>query len=225
VKVQENELIRLLFGDEAEEALNPDERLRRWAEAFDAWLEERRTQFSPNVGPDSHKAWAEFLAFTRKAPWEVRVEDVEAYIEALEGKGLQAGTIQKRLTGLKKFFKYCQEYRIDPKCEAGFNPAAMARRPIVKGYEKANYLSLEEEKALLEVIRNDPSVIGKRDYALFSLLLRTGCRAASATCYAALHMCINVLTTANNLANIQYRSAKSFSLLTHAHLCPLLEHS
>jgi hypothetical protein len=43
--------------------------------------------------------------------------------------------------------------------------------------------------------------------------------------WAALHMCINVLSNANNLANIQYRSAKSFSLLTYAHLCPLLEHS
>jgi integrase len=50
----------------------------------------------------------------------------------------------------------------------------------LKRNEKAETLSKEAEEALLEVIRNDPSVIGKRDLALFSLLLRTGCRAKEA---------------------------------------------
>jgi hypothetical protein len=45
-----------------------DERLWRWAVAFEAWLEERRTGFHPNVGFDSHLAWSEFLAFTGKPP-------------------------------------------------------------------------------------------------------------------------------------------------------------
>jgi hypothetical protein len=33
------------------------------------------------------------------------VEDVEAYIKALKGKGLLASMIHKRLTGLKNFFE------------------------------------------------------------------------------------------------------------------------
>jgi hypothetical protein len=62
------------------------------------------------------------------------VEDVQAYIEALEGVGLRAGTIQKRVTGLKKFYEHCQENGIDVQCEAGFNPVAKARRPKVIRY-------------------------------------------------------------------------------------------
>jgi integrase len=189
---QPGELIRLIYGEEpsaGDGAGNLDERLLRWADAFDAWLEERYTKFSRNVGPDSHRAWVEFLAFTRKEPWEVDVEEVEAFIEVLEERGLSAGTIQKRMTGLKSFYTFCQEKGIDRRCKAGsrsgscgikFNPAASARRPRVKQYAKANYLNLEEEEALLSVIKKDPSVIGKRDYALFLLLLRTGCPAGEA---------------------------------------------
>jgi hypothetical protein len=156
---QPGELIRLIYGEEpsaGDGAGNLDERLLRWADAFDAWLEERYTKFSRNVGPDSHRAWVEFLAFTRKEPWEVDVEEVEAFIEVLEERGLSAGTIQKRMTGLKSFYTFCQEKGIDRRCKAGsrsgscgikFNPAASARRPRVKQYAKANYLNLEEEEA------------------------------------------------------------------------------
>ncbi len=124
MKVQSSELIRLLYGDEAEGAIQPEERLRRWADPFDAWSDERSTGFNLNVGEDSYTAWKEFLAFTLKAPWDIQVEDVEAYIKALKGEGLRAGTIHKRLTGLKKFYEHCQENGIDALCEAGFNPAA-----------------------------------------------------------------------------------------------------
>ena len=72
------ELVRLLYGEYVGEKAQSDKRLQRWAEAFDEWLDVRRTRFSPNVGEDSHRAWAEFLAFTRKAPWDIQVEDVEA---------------------------------------------------------------------------------------------------------------------------------------------------
>jgi integrase len=174
------ELIRLLFGKMAEEAIVPDDRLRRWVEAFDDWLEVRRRDFSQNVGKDSYAAWKDFLTFKRKAPWDIQVEDVEAYIEDLKGKGLRAGTIQRRLTGLKKFYEYCQENEIDAQCVEGFNPVAKVRRPKVEMYKKANYLSQEEEKALLEAIGSDPSATGKRDHALFTLLLRTGCGAGEA---------------------------------------------
>ena len=93
---------------EADGEIQPGDKLRRWAEAFDAWLEVRRTRFSPNVGKDSYLAWKEFLAFTRKTPWDIQVEEVEAYIAALKGKGLRAGTIQQPMTELKKFYEHCQ---------------------------------------------------------------------------------------------------------------------
>jgi hypothetical protein len=44
-------------------------------------------------------------------------------------------------------------------------------------YERANYLSEAEERDLLESIRRDRSPMGKRDYALILMLLRTGWQA------------------------------------------------
>ena len=85
-------LLEFLFGESAEIAQRGvSERLMRWAEAFDEWLEVRRTRFSPNVGKDSHKTWAEFLAFTRKAPWDIQVGDVEAYIKPVQGSKVILG--------------------------------------------------------------------------------------------------------------------------------------
>jgi integrase/recombinase XerC/integrase/recombinase XerD len=168
------ELVKLLNMEEGE--VN-GERMERWGQAFEDWMEERRTRFSQKVAKRSHLAWREFLASTRKAPWEVGVEDVEGHIAELEKRGLRPGTILDRLAGLSKFYEHCQKKGIDPVCEAGFNPASQARRPKVVQYEKANYLSRAEEAALLEAIRQDPSPMGKRDYALILMLLRTGRRA------------------------------------------------
>src|SRR3990170_2990108 len=171
------ELVRLLYGDEGGEGQAMGERMRRWGEAFETWLEERKTRFSPNVGKEAYNAWEDFLGFTQKPPWEVRVEDIEVYVEALKKRGLSIGTIHKRLTGLAKFYKHCQERGIEAECGGVFNPVAGASRPRLTQYEKANFLSEEEEAALLEAIRRDPTPTGKRDYALFLTLLSTGLRA------------------------------------------------
>ena len=171
------ELVRLLYGDEGGEGQAMGERMRRWGEAFETWLEERKTRFSPNVGKEAYNAWEDFLGFTQKPPWEVRVEDIEVYVEALKKRGLSIGTIHKRLTGLAKFYEHCQERGIEAECGGVFNPVAGASRPRLTQYEKANFLSEEEEAALLEAIRRDPTPTGKRDYALFLTLLSTGLRA------------------------------------------------
>jgi len=165
------ELVSLLKIDAAEV---DGERLESWAQAFQDWLEERRARFSPNTAERSHLAWREFLAFTEKAPWEVRIADVEGYVAELEKRGLCAGTITNRLAGLSTFYEYCQEKGIDPLCETRFNPAKKAQHPKVVKYERANYLSRAEEEALLEAIMRDPSPMGKRDYALILMLLKTG---------------------------------------------------
>ena len=126
------------------------------------------------MAADSCRAWKEFLALSGKSPWEATVADVEAYVEALQKRKLRPATVKVRLAGLTKFYEYCQAQQIDGECEAGFNPVRGARRPKVKDYEKANYLSRKEEAALLETIRQDPSPMGKRDYALILMLITTG---------------------------------------------------
>jgi integrase len=152
-------------------------RLLRWAQAFESWIAERRARFGPDVAPASLNAWREFLAFCGKPPWEATTADVEGYVGALTKRKLQPGTISHRLARLANFYQYCQAHAVDPQCEAGFNPVAAVSRPEPPPLEKARYLTLSEEASLLAAIRRDPSLLGKRDYALFLLLLRTGWKA------------------------------------------------
>ena len=163
--------LQLLDLDEAGAA---GERLQRWAQAFEAWLAQRRSHLAATTAQISYTAWREFLALTRKPPWDATVPDVEAYVAALTKRKLRPATIKLRLTGLARFYKYCQVNNVDPQCPGGFNPVAGVRRPDEVKYEKANYLSRKDEAALLAAIRRDPSPMGKRDYALFLMLLRTG---------------------------------------------------
>lgn len=165
------ELIKML---DLPEGAGLDERTRRWAGAFEAWLEERRRAVNRSTGSDSYRAWGEFLALSGKVPWEVDGEDVGAYIRHLEERRLRPTTIGHRLAGLGSFYAYCQEHGVDPECGPSFNPVKGAQRPRVVNYEKARCLSEKEENALLEAIRGDDSPISKRDYALFLTLLRTG---------------------------------------------------
>ena len=177
-----SELLNLLNieeGGSGDRCKVDGERMESWGQAFQDWLEERRTRCNPKTGERSYLAWREFLAFTGKAPCEVRIEDVEGHVAELEKRGLRAGTIAGRLACLSNFYEHCQEKGVDPLCETGFNPAKKAHHPRVVKYERANYLSRAEEAALLEAIQRDPSPMGKRDYALILMLLRTGWKAGS----------------------------------------------
>ena len=165
------ELIRLLGGGRAR---REDVRLRRWREAFQEWLRERKANFSKNVGEDSQHAWEEFLSFVKKPPWEVKKEDVESYFAWLQKKGLSTETIWKRRTGLSKFYQYCEEKGIEGGEGGVFNPVKMTKPPKGGSYEKANYLERLEEAALLEAMRRDSSTLAKRDLAFFLALLKTG---------------------------------------------------
>ena len=163
----------LLYGDDAAESAQ-SERLQAWNDAFNAWLAQCSRRFTPRVAKDACAVWAEFLGFIQKLPWEVEAEHVIAYVESLILKGFRPATIGKRLTALRKFYGYCQKAGTDSQCGDGFNPVVGVRHPRVIRNERSNYLSREEEAALLEAIRRDPSPTGKRDYALFLLLLSTG---------------------------------------------------
>ncbi len=162
-----------LYGDDPAESAQA-ERLQAWNDAFNAWLVQCSCRFAPRVAKDACAVWAEFLGFFQKPPWEVQAEHVDAYVESLILKGFRPATIGKRLTSLRKFYGYCQKAGIDSQCGDGFNPVVGVRHPRVIRNERSNYLSREEEATLLESIRRDPSPTGKRDYALFLLILKSG---------------------------------------------------
>lgn len=150
-----------------------DERLRRWARAFESWLHERRAGCHRTVELRSRLAWREFLALTQKPPWQAGPEAVNAYASSLQARGLRPYTISSRLTALSNFYSYCQQVGVDAQCQPGFNPVKAVQRPKIVEYLNARSLSPKEEAALLVAIQRDASPIGKRDYALILALLRT----------------------------------------------------
>jgi len=168
-------LLRLLFGERAEIALRgASERLRRWARAFEDWMEERGRNYKPVTSKQARLAWQRLLSHSGKVPWELERADIEEHAAWMQAEGYATTTINNNLGILANFYRWCSERQVDPECEAGFNPAAGSHRPKTQRYEGAKLLSGGEVGRLLGVMKRDDSPLGRRDYALLLARLRLG---------------------------------------------------
>lgn len=112
------------------------------------------------------KLYKEFIG---KPLHEVTPLDLIAYRQALEGRGLKAATIHKKLSVLRSFFTFVAQTFNLP------NPALCIRLPKVNDQSTKAVLSLQEVGRLLSVI--DPrTALGQRDTAIMGLLLVNGLR-------------------------------------------------
>ncbi len=170
-------MLRYLFGEAAGLAQrSASERMLRWCTGFEGWLDEMGKTFQRDKIKQAKMTWKLLLKQCGKAPWELRRQDIEAHLEWMEKEGYAASTRANRVGILADFYRWCDQQRIDPVCEAGFNPASAVRRPKVRRYERAAVLSLWEVERLLGTMRMDKSELGKRDYAFMLLRLRWGQR-------------------------------------------------
>jgi integrase len=175
-------LISFIFKEEAESVYAfVGERLLAWAKAFEEWLVEYgRTRADATVVSKARKSWREFYKVVKVMPWEVTEKDVRYFAEELEKIGVPVLTKSRRMADLSKFYDYCHNRQVDkPWAEAlegceGFNPARKVRFPKRPDEESDQYLDLEEVAAFMEALKQDPTILGKREYAFFLGLLRTG---------------------------------------------------
>lgn len=105
----------------------------------------------------------------RESLGELRREDVLAYKESLLASGKTPLSSNGYLTAVRKFYAYLESERVYPDITRG-----------VKGYRKPqsfnkDCLSREQVKELLYVLKKG-SLEGLRDYAMVSLMARTGLR-------------------------------------------------
>lgn len=169
------ELIVLLFGPQAVSMTSlVSDRLATWADAFDAWLDQRERAHNRNIRSISHCAWRDLLSFKPKAPWEITEADLLEWIDVLVERGLRPSTINQRLTALTSFYRYCQEHGLDRGQVP--DPAAHIPRLKQRKYAHSHYLAETELRALLNAIDHQSSILGQRDYALILFLLSTGLR-------------------------------------------------
>ena len=165
-------MMEWLFGEAAMQGAG--ERLRRWSQAFEEWLEERKRKYMASTNKPAIPTWRRLLRERRKMPWEMRREDIEQHAAWMKEEGYAAPTIANGIGIMANFYRWCTERKIDPECEAGFNPAAEAARPKVRRYAGATLLSRGEMRALLDILKRDGSELGKRDYALILARSRLG---------------------------------------------------
>lgn len=144
------------------------DKMRVWAEAFEAWLDTR----AKNTQRAYRKAWENLLDFTQKQPWQIGRADVQNWVKGMRENSLSDATIAQRIAGISSLYEFCiNDYtfiladgRNAPLIS--YNPAGGKKlRPKVNPYGKGTFLGERETKALLRVIRRD-SVRGLWEYAL-----------------------------------------------------------
>lgn len=146
-----------------------------WASATTGESERRQ-----DLLRDKQRIVLSFFRHTGKLPSEVEPADVQAWLRALEGKGISAGTAYQHACLLSSFYSWATR---DPEVgqHVRCNPARLARPKAPKPYqtESVKALSDEEVGALVLAVRqrvHAGDIVGKRDYALLLLYLATGLR-------------------------------------------------
>jgi site-specific recombinase XerD len=168
-------LLTYLFGESAPVAFQgASERLKVWAAAFDAWLEELLRRFKPVTVQQYRLAWQRLLAHNQKLPWELTQADIQAHLAWLEGEDYSPFTVYASLKHISAFYHWCSLHAVDPACPGGFNPADGVSIPFPRRYAALELLSREEVRVLLAALRRDQSPIGLRDYAFILARLRLG---------------------------------------------------
>jgi site-specific recombinase XerD len=133
-------------------------------ESFVSWLRRKSPQSSTAVHYGSDLKL--FFAWIGKACLDVKVQDVDAYIEHCQKEGHAIGTVNRRLCALRSFYQFL--YLHDE--NATGNPVIPKRHFIRPGERLPRDVEDKNIKALFEGITN------VRDRAMFLLMLRCGLR-------------------------------------------------
>lgn len=103
-----------------------------------------------------------------------RREDILAYKHYLEDQKLSSLTLSSYLVVVRRFFEWAESVKIYPNISKGVKGAKRS-----KGFRK-DPLTIEQVKEFLgKIDRSNP--LGKRDYAIVNLMIRTGLRTIEVT--------------------------------------------
>jgi site-specific recombinase XerD len=133
-------------------------------ESFVSWLRRKSPQSSTAVHYGSDLKL--FFAWIGKPCLDVKVQDIDAYIEHCQKEGHAIGTVNRRLCALRSFYQFL--YLHDE--HAIGNPVIPKRHFIRPGERLPRDVEDKNIKALFEGITN------VRDRAMFLLMLRCGLR-------------------------------------------------
>jgi integrase/recombinase XerD len=104
----------------------------------------------------------------------IATEDIAGYRDRLLAN-LQPATVARKLAVLRRFFTFCVDAQL-----LRYNPALAVRSPKVSQYSATNGLTKAQAESLLRQ-PDRTTIIGKRDYAILSLMLHNGLRNSEVT--------------------------------------------
>ena len=149
---------------------------RELAEQLDALIE--RFLSAQDIKPTSQQAYRRSLRpffrwLTHEGIRSPNREDILAYKRALEAQGRSSFTLSNYLVVVRRFFEWAEGMKLYPNIAKGVKGAKHPR-----GFKK-DPLTVDQAKELLSSVDRS-TVLGKRDFALINLLLRTGLRTIEA---------------------------------------------
>ncbi len=168
-------LFSFYFGDSALSAQRgSSRRLKKWSRAFEQWVEECRRDYRKDTVKHALLAWRRLVRQCGKMPWQLTPPDIDQHRAWMELEGFASSTINGSIGFIASFYRWCDEQRVDPICDPGFNPAKTATRMKMKRYEGVSMWSRDALDAFLHLLARDGSPLGKRDYAFFLARLSLG---------------------------------------------------
>ncbi len=130
-----------------------------------------------NLSPATIKAYGEdlglyeeFLEENGIGIFEAEIRDARNFVGFLKNRKLKESSINRAVSSVKGFYKYCLRFDISKKNPFGNIKSISASRKL------PDLFSVEEVKKLLQM--PDNSVFGLRDRMIIELFYSTGCRIA-----------------------------------------------
>ncbi len=133
-------------------------------ESFVSWLRRKAPQSSTAVHYGSDLKL--FFAWINKPCMEVKVQDIDAFIEHSQKMGHAIGTVNRRLCALRSFYQFLYVHEE----QASLNPVIPKRHFIRPGERLPHDVEDRVLETLFSVIHQP------RDRAMFLLMLRCGLR-------------------------------------------------
>ncbi len=115
-----------------------------------------------------------FFDYASVHPSMASPQDVENWIQHLQGRGLSSATVYGYASKLSSWYKWAQSDDQMKKVVQG-NPVVLARPKPPKTYQNSKALTEGQVQALLQAVPRN-TVVGLRDYALLVWYLHTGHR-------------------------------------------------
>jgi len=177
------------------------------AAKFSQWLEIQNYSLNTRRAYDS--LTADFCRFIgSRSAIAVTKEDIRAYLQHLQGKGLASSSLDLKLHGLRGFFGFLRKGNLINTNPAQFVSTRRRHRHLPQ------FPSIEEVSRIIEAARSP------RDRALLEVLYATGCRLAELEAMRCEDVdlagdVIRVLGKGNKERNVYFGSKAKDALLTY----------